>query len=448
MRLVDIQTSMGNAAQSHASAGDLALNTPILLDHNVAIPETVLDVARTHMPDLSGLPAAMKLIVRVARRIRWGSITMILPDGRAFRFQGTEQGQQAVFKLNDYAVFNKLWRHGTLGFGEAYFQGLWESPDVTALLEVLGRNEDDFEEFFNTGKLFQPIQRLFNWLKRNNKSGSRRNIMAHYDLGNDFYGKWLDPSMTYSSAKFDNGIEDLSQAQRNKYQSLAEQLKLEPHHSVLEIGSGWGGFAEYAAKEIGCKITGITISPEQYRFSVDRIKRQGLESKVDFRLQDYRDVQGKFDRIASIEMLEAVGLSYWPVYFETLYNRLKPGGLAGVQVITIEDKSFDVYKKKADFIQRYIFPGGMLPSPTTLQNQVGDAGLIWRNNINFGLDYAKTLREWRERFQSAWPQIQTLGFDERFRLLWKYYLSYCEAGFRVGCIDVAQFTVERPKEQY
>ena len=444
---MDIQTNMVLPYQAEANSEPTGLSNPILLDHEVEIPEFVADVSLSQMPDLSGLPTPLKIIFRVARRIRWGSITMIVPDGRAFRFQGSEPGRNAVFKLNDYAVFKKLWRHGTLGFGEAYFQGLWESPDVTALLEVLARNEDDFEEFFNAGKLFQPVQQLFNWLRRNNKSGSRRNIMAHYDLGNDFYGQWLDPTMTYSSAKFDDGTEDLSEAQRNKYKSLAKQLKLEPHHSVLEIGSGWGGFAEYAAQEIGCRITGITISPEQYRFSVDRIKRLGLEDKVEFRLQDYRDVEGRFDRIASIEMLEAVGLSYWPVYFETLYNRLKPGGLAGVQVITIEDKSFDLYRKKADFIQRYIFPGGMLPSPTALQSHVGNAGLIWRNNVNFGLDYAKTLNEWRQRFQSAWPDIQTLGFDERFRLLWKYYLSYCEAGFRVGCIDVAQFTVERPQHQ-
>jgi len=444
---MDIQVDMVNTGKTDARPGSRESTAPVLLDHEVDIPESVEAVTLTQMPDLSGLPTVMKIIFRVARRIRWGSIIMIVPDGRAFHFQGREEGPEAVFKLNDYSVFRKLWRHGTLGFGEAYFQGLWESPDVTTLLEILARNEDDFEEFFTAGKLFQPFQQIFNWLRRNNKQGSRRNIIAHYDLGNDFYGQWLDPSMTYSSAKFIKGTEDLSEAQRNKYKSLADELKLEPHHTLLEIGSGWGGFAEYAATEIGCKITGITISPEQYKFSVERIKRQGLEDRVEFRLQDYRDVDGKFDRIASIEMLEAVGLSYWPVYFRTLFDRLEPGGLAGVQVITIEDKFFDGYSKRADFIQRYIFPGGMLPSPNVLKNQVGNAGLIWRNNVNFGLDYAKTLSEWRNRFQSAWPEIQTLGFDERFRLLWKYYLSYCEAGFRVGCIDVAQFTVQRPQEQ-
>jgi len=444
---MDIQVDMVNTGEMDTNSDTANSSAQVLLDHDVEIPKLVEDVTSSRMPDLSGLPTTIKIIFRVARRIRWGSIIMIVPDGRAFRFRGREAGPEAVFKLNDYAVFGKLWRHGTLGFGEAYFQELWESPDVTTLLEVLARNEDDFEEFFNAGKLFQPVQQIFNWLRRNNKKGSRRNIIAHYDLGNDFYGQWLDPTMTYSSAKFINGTEDLSEAQRNKYQSLADELKLEPHHTLLEIGSGWGGFAEYAAKEIGCKITGITISPEQYKFSVDRIKNQGLEDRVEFRLQDYRDVEGRYDRIASIEMLEAVGLSYWPVYFQTLFNRLEPGGLAGVQVITIEDKFFDLYSKRADFIQRYIFPGGMLPSPNTLKNQVGDAGLIWRNNVNFGLDYAKTLNEWRSRFQSAWPQIQTLGFDERFRLLWKYYLSYCEAGFRVGCIDVAQFTVQKPQEQ-
>ena len=239
-------------------------------------------------------------------------------------------------------------------------------------------------------------------------------------------------------------MRDLSEAQINKYRSLAQRIDLRPEHTVLEIGSGWGGFAEYAASEIGCKIVGITISPEQRDFASKRIADKGLQDKVEFRLQDYRDVKEKYDRIASIEMFEAVGRHYWPIYFSKMRDCLKPGGLAGLQIITISDQSFERYRHSADFIQRYIFPGGMLPSPTALKEQIDKAGLAWRDNINFGLHYARTLNEWHNRFQAARPRIERLGFDEKFRLLWKYYLSYCEAGFRAGTLDVTQVVVTRP----
>jgi cyclopropane-fatty-acyl-phospholipid synthase len=315
---------------------------------------------------------------------------------------------------------------------------------VTTFLEFFLGNADALQEKLTGNPVFRFVARLGHMLRRNSKSGSKRNIEYHYDLGNSFYRRWLDPTMTYSSARFAHKEQDLSSAQINKYRSLAEGIDLKPEHHLLEIGSGWGGFAEYAASEIGCRVTGITISKEQLAFARERMEKKGLGDKVDIRYQDYRDVDERFDRIASIEMFEAVGEQYWPAYFDKIRNCLKPGGKAGLQIITIADRSFAAYRRRADFIQRYIFPGGMLPSPSVLKQQVQRAGLTWAGNLEFGLDYAETLRQWRERFRAAWPDIQHQGFDERFRRMWEYYLAYCEAGFRSGNIDVTQVTLARP----
>ena len=285
--------------------------------------------------------------------------------------------------------------------------------------------------------------RMLHVFNRNTRAGARRNIMAHYDLGNAFYQRWLDPSMTYSSAKFERPDDDLSAAQRNKYLALARRIELKPEHTLLEIGCGWGGFAEFAAKEIGCRITGITISPEQCEFARQRLFKQGLADRAQIKLEDYRDTQGMFDRIASIEMFEAVGESYWPAYFSKIRDLLAPLGQAGLQVITIDERYFSAYRSSVDFIQKYVFPGGMLPSMQTLREQVACAGLSWRENTNFGLDYAQTLARWHGRFIGAWDDIRMLGFDDRFKRLWSYYLSYCEAGFRAGSIDVTQIALTR-----
>jgi cyclopropane-fatty-acyl-phospholipid synthase len=280
------------------------------------------------------------------------------------------------------------------------------------------------------------------WMNRNTKAGSRRNIHAHYDLGNSFYGAWLDGSMTYSSALFDES-RDLVAGQQRKYAALAERTAIGPHHHVLEIGCGWGGFAEYAASEIGCKVTGLTISQEQYDFACKRIFEAGLNDKVDLKLQDYRDEKGAYDRIASIEMFEAVGEEYWPAYFQQVRERLKPGGFAGIQVITIEESLFGRYRRELDFIRRYVFPGGMLPTGAIMRDLGAKVGLSLHNERIFGRDYALTLVHWRERFRAAWPNLTPLGFDERFRRLWEYYLAYCEAGFRAGTIDVRQMVFAR-----
>ena len=280
-------------------------------------------------------------------------------------------------------------------------------------------------------------------MNRNTKSGSKRNIMAHYDLGNSFYEKWLDRTMTYSSARFDDHDTDLASAQKHKYCTLAETMSLKPDETVLEIGSGWGGFAEYAAKDIGAYVTGVTISKAQLDFAQERIFREGLAEKVNFRLQDYRDLSGQYDKIASIEMFEAVGQEYWPAYFDKLRECLKPGGVAGLQIITIDDRYFDHYQARPDFIQRYVFPGGMLPSIPQLRKQIENAGLIWQDAFAFGQDYAKTLNVWTERFLDAWEAIAPLGFDEQFKKLWRFYLAYCEAGFRAKSTDVIQAAVMR-----
>lgn len=414
------------------------------IDDHVSIPNHVTVVDSNNPPDFSGLPAIARLVLKIASRIDWGSLLFILPDGRAYRFQGSKLGIEGIIKINDFKFARKLLRGGTIGFADAYFDRQWQSPNVEKLLEVVAHNTQRIEQFFKGNRLVKSIQRIMHALNRNTKSGSQRNIISHYDLGNEFYKQWLDPTMTYSSARFADPRQDLSEAQVNKYRSLAERIDLRPEHTILEIGSGWGGFADYAASEIGCKVVGITISPEQRDYANKRIADKGLQDKVEFRLQDYRDVKEKYDRIASIEMFEAVGLQYWPVYFRKVRECLKPGGLAGLQIITISDQYFDQYLKSTDFIQSYIFPGGMLPSPTVLKEQIDKAGLAWRDNVNFGLDYARTLKEWHRRFQAAWPKIEQLGFDEKFRLLWKYYLSYCEAGFRAGSIDVTQVVVARP----
>jgi cyclopropane-fatty-acyl-phospholipid synthase len=291
--------------------------------------------------------------------------------------------------------------------------------------------------------IIRAWQAFRHWLNRNSRAGSRRNIHAHYDLGNAFYAQWLDRSMTYSSALFDAAGRDLAAAQARKYQALCERTGIGPDDHVLEIGCGWGGFAEHVASRIGARVTALTISREQHEFARRRIAEIGLADRVEVRLQDYRDETGSYDRIASIEMFEAVGKEYWPTYFGQLRDRLKPGGTAGLQVITIRDEFFATYSREIDFIRRYIFPGGMLPTPSIMRDLGLRAGLPLVSERVFGLDYARTLAEWRDRFLQAWPTIRPLGFDERFKRIWQYYLCYCEAGFRAGSIDVRQMVFAR-----
>jgi cyclopropane-fatty-acyl-phospholipid synthase len=404
---------------------------------------TTASASTSTNPDFSGLPYSFRLVAAVAARIRYGSIAVKVPDGRRFVFSGQEPGKHGELEIKDFNVLTRLYRSGNVGFAEGYLAGEWDSPDVAALLESVARNTDRMLDFFSGKPLARLLNRLIHLLNRNSKSGSKRNIMAHYDLGNAFYRRWLDSSMTYSSALYSRPGQDLAEAQHNKYRALAERMHLGPNDHVLEIGCGWGGFAEFAAKEVGARVTGITISPEQYDFARKRLFEQGLADKTEIRLQDYRDTTGHYDRVASIEMFEAVGEQYWPAYFQKVRDVLKPGGQAGLQIITISDSYFDVYRRGVDFIQKYVFPGGMLPSPSALRQQVSRAGLSWAGEDRFGGDYAETLADWRGRFTAAWDDIRGLGFDERFRRLWTYYLSYCEAGFRAGSIDVTQIALKK-----
>ncbi|MFO1186518.1 MAG: cyclopropane-fatty-acyl-phospholipid synthase family protein [Alphaproteobacteria bacterium] len=386
---------------------------------------------------------SFRLVLKLASRLEIGSLTMLLPDGRALRATGARPGPDGVLIVRDFRFAARVMRSGNCGFGEAYVANEWDSPDPSTLIEVLSSNSRHLMAVLQGHGIYKLLQRAFHLLHRNSKAGAKRNIHAHYDLGNEFYRLWLDPTMTYSSARYAKGDEDLSTAQINKYRALARSMGLQAGQSVLEIGCGWGGFAEFAAGEVGCKVTGITISQEQLEFARRRIFEKGLASRVDLKFQDYRDVSGKYDRVASIEMFEAVGREYWPAFFEKVRDVLKEGGQAGLQIITIKDELFETYKRGTDFIQRYVFPGGMLPSPSALREEIAKVGLQWKDHVAFGKDYAHTLNEWRRRFVTQWPKIEKIGFDERFQRLWKCYLSFCEGGFRSGSIDVMQIALKR-----
>ena len=380
---------------------------------------------------------------RFAPRSLSGSLTVRIPGGREITFGHEATGPQAKLILHDYSVIRAGLKRGGLGFAESYMAGRVDTPDLTKLFDFFICN---FEALRAAGgslfKMRLP-DRLWHLLRDNSRKGSKRNIEAHYDLGNDFYALWLDPSMTYSSAIFGNADEDLEKAQLRKYDHVLKAIDAKPGDRVLEIGCGWGGFAERAAQK-GLHVHGITLSQEQLAFTRARMERLGLVDRSEFEIRDYRDTQGQYDKVASIEMIEAVGESHWPSYFRTIHDRLKPGGLAAVQAITIAEPFFADYRRKVDFIQRYIFPGGMLLTPATIAEQAEKAGLKLAGVETFADGYARTLQIWRQRFEAAWPQIAKLGFDERFRRMWRYYLCYCEAGFAERTIDVGIYRIEKP----
>ena len=386
-----------------------------------------------------GLPARGRMVLKAGIGLPHGTLTVRLPDGRTVKVGGNGPGPDAHLVLHNWRLPGRAFAGGTIGVAESYMDGDWESPDVTTFLELFVVNQEAGEKLAGGANwLIGTIQRVRHWFNENTKSGSKRNISAHYDLGNAFYSKWLDPSMTYSSALFGAGANDLESAQAAKYRALARDTGIGPGDHVLEIGCGWGGFAEFAAREIGCRVTGLTISREQLDYAQKRIHKAGLADKVELKFQDYRDETGTYDRIASIEMFEAVGEKYWDAFFSKVKECLRAGGTAGLQIITIEEEGFELYRKRPDFIQRYVFPGGMLPTPTILKNLGAEHGLSFLRERVFPQDYARTLAEWRQRFWGAWDSIVPLGFDERFKKLWEFYLHYCEAGFRAEYIDVRQ----------
>lgn len=375
----------------------------------------------------------------------WGRLTLVLPDGSRHQLAGQTSGHAALLTIRDPRCAARVLKNGDIGLAEGYMAGEWDTPDLAMLLETLVNNYDHIRRLFDGNPLMKLVNGIGHRLNRNSRRGSRRNIHAHYDLGNAFYGAWLDPSMTYSSARFEASGQPLQDAQRAKYAALARMMDLQPGHSVLEIGCGWGGFAEFAAREVGAVVTGVTISREQHDYARRCLFEAGLSDRVDIRLIDYRDIQGRFDRVASIEMFEAVGREYWPTYFQKVHDVLKSGGRAGLQIITIQDDLFEEYDARTDFIQKYVFPGGSLPSEARLASVLAQAGLRETGVERFGGDYADTLAEWARRFESAWNDIvrSNVGFDERFRRLWRFYLAYCEAGFRSGRTDVIQMSLSR-----
>jgi cyclopropane-fatty-acyl-phospholipid synthase len=394
---------------------------------------------------LSDLPRVVRLALGFGSRLKRGTLDVTLPDGRVIRLGGLEPGPSAAMTLYNFGFASRLLNGGDIGIAEAYLNGEWDTPDLTQFLYLFCVNHDLIQAMLGDKPLIRFVQTVRHWFNRNTKRQARRNIYAHYDIGNAFYSAWLDPSMTYSSALFEDHTPDLAAAQSNKYRRLAEAIDLQPGQKLLEIGCGWGGFAEYAAKTFGARVVGLTISKEQRDFAQARIHNAGLADKVEIRLQDYRDERDRYDRIASIEMIEAVGEQFWPKYFSQLRDRLLPGGLAGIQAITIQDSLFQTYRREVDFIQRYVFPGGMLPSPQILKALGERFGVpVIRERI-FGQDYAKTLAIWRSNFRAAWPNLRPSGFDDRFRRLWEYYLAYCEAGFLSGNIDVRQVVFAKSK---
>ena len=399
----------------------------------------------TSIDNQQNLPRYFSRVFDLVGKLNSGRVDFVLPDGRRFRAEGKCPGPVAEITINNPEVFARLIREGDLGFSDAYLDEWWTTPDLQTFMDFIHADNDDMYDGFSGIAIVRAWEKVRFWFQSNSKRQALKNISHHYDLGNDFYSLWLDDTMTYSSALFNTGQESLENAQIAKYASMIDQMGVKPGDHVLEIGCGWGGFAEYAAKERGLKVTGLTISKEQLLYAQKRIKNKGLEDKVDLKLQDYRDEKGVYDGVASIEMFEAVGEKYWPIYFETIKHCLKPGRQATLQIITVHDARWDVYKKSVDFIQKYIFPGGMLPSPTVLRQEVTKAGLRVQHSIEFGKSYSQTLRRWFDVFNDQWDTINDMGFDDRFRRMWNFYLTSCAATFESGNCDVTQITLQKPE---
>ncbi|MEQ1439169.1 cyclopropane-fatty-acyl-phospholipid synthase family protein [Fontimonas sp. SYSU GA230001] len=399
----------------------------------------------------------LRLLLYMLRGLRIGSLDVTLPNGQTHSFHGSEPGPHGVLQVRSAALVRHVLRAGEVGFGEAYLDGCWDSPDLTRLLMVLYLNEPHYRGPYEKNLLGRLYGLLRHRLRANTKTGARANIEYHYDLGNEFYKMWLDETMAYSSAIFSrrdapggaaSGTfippkETLMDAQLNKFRLMFERLDLRPEHHLLEIGSGWGGFAIHAARQSGCRVTSITLSKEQLAEAQRRAQAAGLADRVRFELRDYRDIDGAYDRVVSIEMYEAVGEAYWPAYFAAIQRALKPGGRAAIQGITISPRIFDEYRRKRDFIQKYVFPGGMLCPPGLFQDLALKAGLIAEDAKFYARDYADTLMHWHRNVLAAHEPIAQ-RFGERFLRMWRYYLSYCECGFRTGSIDLMQISLRKP----
>lgn len=392
-------------------------------------------------------PRAARLVIAMLEALEGGSVAIHLPDG-AHLLCG-EGPRVATMRVQQWSVFERILTKGSIGFAEAFMGGDWraegehgEMRALADLLSLLAANRAQLARAIHGNALRLIFYRLGHMLRANTRRGSKRNIEAHYDLGNDFYALWLDETMSYSSALFAQPDMSLADAQREKYRHLLREIGARPGQTILEVGCGWGGFAEIACLEFGCQVHGITLSPSQLAWAQQRAERGGFADHVQLELRDYRDMQGRFDHVVSIEMIEAVGEQYWPSYFTMLARSLKPGGRIAIQGISIANELFAHYRRDVDFIQRYVFPGGMLFSPAVFEREAKAAGLVIRDQTRFGLDYARTLALWAERFDARLDEVRAQGFDERFIHLWHFYLAYCEAGFRTGNTDVHHYVLE------
>lgn len=384
-----------------------------------------------------------RLIELLEAHIQVGTFTVQIPSGERYSVVGSKAGVEGILVVRRWRTVRRLFSEGAVGFIDAYLDGDWDSPDLSSLIEVAARNRLGLAAEVRGNFWSSLIQRGAHLIRRNSRAGSRRNIASHYDLGNGFYESWLDDTMTYSSAIFPDEEASLEEAQKNKYRRLLDVVDARQGDHILEIGGGWGGFAECAARERDVRVTSITISRAQFDYSRRRIAQAGLTGKVDVRLCDYRDIEGRFDHVVSIEMLEAVGEAYWPVFFDKIANCLRPAGRVGLQVITIDDEIFETYRRRPDFIQTHVFPGGMLPSIGRLRQQAAQAGLTVCSEDYFADHYVRTLAQWRERFDKTCAHFSLEELDERFRRFWRLYLSYCEGGFRARSIDVVQAGLQR-----
>ncbi len=384
-----------------------------------------------------GASLQVRLIEKILAHLVCGGLTIKLPDGREAHFTSPEPGPEAFLEIHRWRTVWRTVTRGDMGFAESFIDGDCSSPDIAKVVELFVRNEAMLAGIAGWAPV-HFLNKLIHWRRANTRAGSKRNIVAHYDLGNEFFEHWLDKGMTYSSALYERDDQSLEDAQVAKQDRVLADLALTPGDRVLEIGCGWGGLAQRIL-EAGCKVTGLTLSPSQLEYAGRRLVESGHQA--DLRLEDYRDVTGTFDRIVSIEMMEAVGRSYWPAYFRAIRERLATDGHAVLQVITLDETRYAGYRDQVDFIQRYVFPGGMLPTPTIMREQAEAAGLSLKSRFSFGQSYAKTLAEWSRRFQTALPHIEAMGFDKRFQRLWTYYLAYCEGGFRAGILDVGLYTI-------
>jgi cyclopropane-fatty-acyl-phospholipid synthase len=396
------------------------------------------------LPSVARLPVQQRRLLERFARLRQGSLRVALGPDRVFEIRGGETGPGAdILVHRPAALLRRLMWRGDLGFAEAYMAGDWDSEDPARLIELFALNIDAYAGSQARPRLAQVLVGLQHRLRRNSRRGSRRNIAEHYDLGNDFYAQWLDPSMTYSAALFTGGAESLMEAQQHKYQRMLSLLDARPGERILEIGCGWGGFADYAARH-GMQVVGVTLSKEQLAYARARIARAGLADRVELRLCDYRDLDDTADHIVSIEMFEAVGQEYWQGYFEQVARRLRPGGRAALQIITIDESRFDEYAASpGGFIQTYIFPGGMLPTRAHLRRLADRTGLKIGQMQDFGRDYADTLQHWHAAFCRCTRWLEEHGYDKRFRRMWRYYLAFCEGGFRSGQINVVQCVLNK-----